>query len=540
MATNTRRVHVISRALFLISFVVFLFALDALVFRFLIWKIPNETAWESEPLYNFEYHLRKLENDKADNEFRVLVIGSSIATYSVLPERLEKKLRSFKMIPEIKDNLRVRLSAHQGATTMNMLASIDRFIKSEPDIVVLPLNMVDFRLERPIVLRLMNRLKGKGRGNALIEIERDLLVRSEFRMFSPAGLLKRYRDSLNLDERAGALLAWMFCSFRYRGIAKIPVQKFFSNRFSRGHSYLHYAGIPVGLDNVTYRGRTGKYFRIKITRPLIEKGLEIQAPKELFVTDPDIKNNELPSLKIRIFRSGSRADCTFKSSQGLLKEWSVNLRRGWQNIDIPEQTGYGGILCGELNRLYYSEIKGTGLGLRLARNTGLYPPQDKSLQREIRREDLLYKNYTDEQYRQSFNKRILRFNRAGMEYLHSLMLAKQQWGAQSFDEGLPTMRAFARLRASFQKAGIPLIVINSPENPLSLKWYERSRWYNDFMKFLARSDNNYYFYDSHNIMTVQYFSDYHHLTYFGAERFTDILAGQIRDVLKFSKKATRR
>ena len=58
---------------------------------------------------------------------------------------------------------------------------------------------------------------------------------------------------------------------------------------------------------------------------------------------------------------------------------------------------------------------------------------------------------------------------------------------------------------------IPLILINNPENPLALNWYENSKWYQDHLTYLQSlsSDEEIYFVDFRNKLNMQDFSDFH-------------------------------
>ncbi|MEQ9365840.1 MAG: hypothetical protein RIF32_16475, partial [Leptospirales bacterium] len=70
--------------------------LDALVFGRLVFAPANRTSWDSFPWYNFETQYRRLLRERADvpdDHDYVLIVGSSIAKYSVQKRELEAALR---------------------------------------------------------------------------------------------------------------------------------------------------------------------------------------------------------------------------------------------------------------------------------------------------------------------------------------------------------------------------------------------------------------------------------------------------------------
>ena len=61
-----------------------------------------------------------------------------------------------------------------------------------------------------------------------------------------------------------------------------------------------------------------------------------------------------------------------------------------------------------------------------------------------------------------------------------------------------------------------MLIINNPENPVSLEWYADSEWYKDQLKFLeSLSKDKIHFFDMRSNLSMQDFSDYHHVTYSG-------------------------
>lgn len=503
---------------------VFYFAADAVVFRWLLWRLPNESAWSEAPFYNFEYRARQLARDKAPNEFRVLVAGSSIALYSVIPDRLDFALQDATSVAGTAVDAKTvstRILAHQGLSGMHLLAYADRFIEARPDVLVVPVNMVDFRLERIIAnhdLENLDSADAELRRAALDRAERYAVSKEEFEILAPGPWVWHYSRLLNREQHASAFFSVLSAAYRYRKIALTPVELYSDNRFSSGRSYEEYAGVAVGGGGISHRGWTGRDFRIPLTAKFQQDGLLLQAPPELFAAAAEA----VPQLSLEFVND----DGDFPYGRR-----SIALRPGWQRIDLQEpDTNKATYVELRLSHVWRSAEKADEYGVRLSRNAGreeVYR-RDREI-REPRREDQLYLSYDDAQYRRSFDERILGFERAGTEYLEALKLAKDRFRGRRFDAELPAFAAFAAFRRRMAEAGIPLVIVNSPENPISLAWYRDSHWYEGYLDFLRNSPHggDYWFYDASALLKMQMFYDYHHLSYPGARAFSAFLAGRL-------------
>jgi hypothetical protein len=501
----------VKRYSFLLYFLAILFILDAFLFRFLIWRIPNESAFDTEPHYSYLYRAKLLARDRPDEEFRVIVTGSSIAVYSVLEQRLESMLNSpdfLRRLPEGKRYVKVYVLAHQGQNSVLLLSALDTVQEAKPDLVIHPLNMVDFRIERPIALGIMDDLAAAQRRQAAMRTyARDLLSFPEMRVTGPDGKLQFFSEYMSPDDWSQSLMSVLFASYRYRDVAAVPFRLMLQNRMGRGHSFLHYAGIPViGL---TKRGLTATEFEMVWNEVLSERGLEFEAPPELFASA--VK----PVLAI------SRGGCPSAPSSRIA---SIPLKRGWQNEPL-DGVAPGERLCFRVTPGYYSGMFDDRYGIRLARNTGSVDYDSHAFYREKRREDDLYRGYTPGQYRDSFDKRVLS-NQAGLEYARMIRRAKLEWARREFDSELPPFHALTVWREKIS-ACAPLIVVNSPENPISLSWYGDSKWYDGYLRFLS-CDGACRWEDAKNLLKEGDFYDYHHLGYYGAEIFTDFLGERLR------------
>lgn len=517
-------------------FAFFFLLFDVVLFRFLLWRLPNESAWSGLPFYNFEYQARQLETSAPPaGTPRVLIAGSSLAMYSVLPDQLQAALaRRMPHGPPFD----VRILSHQGLSTNHLLAYADRILAAKPDVVVVPVGTVDFQLERPIMLGI-ERLDAPDpdvRAAVLRESLQYTLARPEYRMLAPWGWVREYHADLDANQLSAGLFAVLFASYRYRLLVQEPIATLWNNRFTRGRSYHEYAGVPVGGGGITHRGWTGREFELVLTDAVMQSGLWFQAPSELFAA----ASPETPVLTIA---NAGGADVTDSSDQSRRVDsqrvaepvqWTYTLTPGWQRLQFNEGQARGGdLLRFRLSHVYWSEAEVDERGVRLTRNAGRDQPALRSQGREVRREDDLYRSYTDAQYRASFAQRVLRFDRTGAEYLEALKLARQVWATRAFDAELPGFIAFAQFRNRLAAAGVPLLIVNNPENPISLEWYGSSVWYAGYLNYLAADSHPelYYFFDASRLLEMQMFYDYHHLSYYGAERYSQALAAPLEQIL---------
>ncbi len=515
---------------------------DGLFFRLLVWRLPNETAWESEPLYSFEYRFRAAERARVTSPVpRVLILGSSLAAYGFLPDVVSSRLgeRAARTDPvgpgpagdqehdpRVASAAEVILLGRQGLHWVEMRALVDRFLALRPDIIVVPTNMVDFRLERPAVLGLWPELDATESGRverALAALARDEYGRPPLRLHAPWQTLRCCSQHLDGDGRAEALLASLVAAFRFRSVWRTPIARFLSNRLGRERSYLFYAGVSVGEDGVTHRGRTARRFLLPVTARLWERGLEVEAPAQMFDGRAPVR------LTVRLWR-GRPAHvpklCPDKSPK---RVEVVNLRRGWQKISLRAWAEPGDLLCAEVDRLWWSDVEGDRLGLRLARNTGVGPQTNLDKRRPLRREDDLYLRSSDDEYRRSYSERMMRFERPAARYLHDLHQTRLRLRDRRFSDRLPGPQALAAFRKRVLEAGVRLLILNAPENPLSRGLYDGSAWYAGYLSFLggSGSQDSYRFVDARSLFRMQLFYDTHHLSYYGAQEFSRWLADEL-------------
>lgn len=463
-------------AAFALCFAASLALLDG-AFRFLFCSLPNETGWEAAPLYNFESALAKIPAKTGAP--RVVIAGSSLAAYGFLPALLRQK--GFDAV----------LLAHQGMHGVELGAHWRRYAAVNPDTVVIPVNMVDLRIERPLLLAA--ELEGPARTHELQRLCQDLAMMYGVVAMAGRGLLEEFSECVPIEAKARILLGHLE-SYRLRALARPGFEAYAARRFSRGRSYEHYSGVritdPEGRAAVTHRGH---------------------------VTSDFVVQAQLKSLDLEILAAQARVEITC----GEIRT-NLTLPRGWRTIAADA-------FCSQPARIriepsVYFDNFADSYAARLTQNTGgsgLRGPDGRA-ERERRREDDLYEAMSESAYRDSFARRNLAFDRPGFEYLRALYEAKVKWAERDFDRGLPAVRGLALFVKNLRQRGIRVVVVNAPENPLTLSLYGSGRWYRGYLAFLSELGGK----DSLDLsdsLPMQMFYDYHHPTFTGAERSTRAL-----------------
>lgn len=467
------------------------FLVSALSFEFLFRLVfalsPNDTAWETHPLYNFEAVFARTPSRGSGDKARprIVIAGSSLATYGYLPQMLEEQ--GFDAV----------VAAHQGMHGLELAAHAERYASLMPDIVVIPVNMVDLRIERPMLLGSV--LEGPARQNALQSLCTDLASMYGVTELAGTGLWREFPQCISLAQKA-KIAAGLSYAYRLRTLARPGWEASYS-RLTRGKSYEHYAGMPVvdadGLLAVTHRGHVPLVFRVTVTDTLVRRGLDLEI----------LADSALVTV------SGAQ---------------SKQLGRGWQRLAVSGRPG--DVLEVSLNRGVYFETFADTYAARLSQDMGgrtVTRSANGTAYRQRRREDELYERMDNAAYRKSFELRNLAFGRPGYEYLKALYDAKSYWAGRQFDSDLPAVQGLARFVRAIRAQGVRVVVVNAPENPLTLGLYSRTVYYAGYLQFLKELGGA-DFLDASESLPMQMFYDYHHLSYGGAERMTGRLSSFLK------------
>lgn len=497
-----------------------LFLLDSVIFRYAIWNIPNESAWNTHHFHNFLYETERIRSTPKEKP-RVFIVGSSIAYYSMdqalLREELEAKLGK---------SVDVEYFSYAGKSPLYLYLFLDQLWQLEPDLVVYPLNFIDYRLHRAYVL---------DPNSNLSNIDEELLLKDAIAQWEapqakyifPWETLREMWEYLDWDRRGQLFIAGLFKFYGLKEIYREPLSEVANHRFGRNSSYHGYAGVQIP-ERVNSLGWTGKKFSFRVTEKIRREGFWIEVVPEI------LKNG---SLKVSAIYRNPDESGSEVSEQG--QKWEFP-ESGWKKISLPQKWQKDGWVEVELSSVWYAyEADGflkdyhrDPMGVRLTQTFGLETPKkNHQYIREERTEDLRYIGMSDDDYSEYFFFRLLQdlHLRPGILYLVHLAESKKKLNEEKF-RPLLHFAYLAKIADAFREKNVPLILINNPENPLSLGWYEDSAWYKGHIEFLRGLEGgSVRFEDLRSALPMQDFSDYHHFTYRGMVKMTGQYARKILD-----------
>ncbi|MDI7186547.1 hypothetical protein QMM42_10080 [Leptospira santarosai] len=478
---------------------------DFLFFRVLIWKVPNESPWSSNHFYNFLYeYFALLEKQKSHP--RILIIGSSIAHYSFDRESFRKEI--FERTGE---EVEVEFLSYAGMTPLDAWLCRNKIAELKPDFVVFPVNFIDWRLHRAYSLNPSNKNETIDPRILLLDAL-DFFEAPQSRFIFPLETAFAFFSELGFARTSEYISASFFGFYRYKDIFWKNLRSLYDHRYGRNTSYHGYNGVQIP-ERVTSLGWTGKKFSFNLTEKMKKEGFLVQIVPEILVSGP---------LKI-----------TFQK-QNMIRTFSFS-EPGWKKILLDSFGDSILPITAELSNTwipYYTEGENKDwnydrLGVRLQQTFGTDLPRNgMQYTREERLEDLRYLEMNDLEYSKYFNFRLLedRALRPGIGYLIALKDAKLRIREEKF---VPVLHfQYLKKFADFLKEKeIPLWIVNNPENPISLDWYKHSNWYEDHLLFLkSTSGNGVWFSDLKDSLSMQDFSDYHHLTFPGMMKMSPIYA----------------
>ncbi|TGL23229.1 hypothetical protein EHQ42_02945 [Leptospira levettii] len=497
------------RIFFLTCLIVFLFGIDTLFFRKIQFILPNESPWNTNHFFNFLYEYERIRSLPKIKK-RIIIVGSSVAYYSIDARSLEKTLKE-----KFSLDVDVFYLAYAGNSPLYVYLLLNWLTPLDPDLVVYPVNFIDYRLHRTYVLF------PDGRNDTVDEslMIRDALTFGEAPQslwVFPWETLKEVGSEMDTETLSRYIVSSGFTFYRYKDIYEQNLQNLIQHRFGRNTSYHSYMGvnIPEGVNGL---GWTGKQFSFFPTHKMEEKGIWLEVTPYLL--------------------AGSTCKLTFSNGD---TNQVVNLKDArWTNVRLdPIFFRENKQITATLERVWYAH-EATGayldyhydpMGVRLEQTFGLEVAKSGvQYTREPRTEDYRYKRMDDKTYTRYFYYRLLEGldKRPGIGYLVALKLAKERIRTEKFRPFFH-FHYLQKIADHFRNRNIPFLLINNPENPISLSWYEDSDWYRDHLLFLKSLDSgSVHFWDIHGVLPMQGFSDFHHFTYVGMEQMNSIYAERI-------------
>lgn len=502
---------------YILFFLVTLFCLDQFFFGFVIWRLPNESPWGTNHFFNFIYEKKRIER-VPKRKPRILIIGSSIAYYS-----LDRDLLKLHLKEKIQTEFDVEYLSYAGMTPLDAYLVREDIENLKPDLVLFPLNFIDLRLHRAYVINPNGTNEAADDKILLLDaLNFGDAPQSKFTFPEKAAL--EFYKILPIEKIATYYSSYLFLFYRYREIYSQNLRNLYNHRFGRNTSYHGYGGVQIP-ERINSLGWTGKQFSFLPMPYMFEKGFWIQIVPEILEKGP---------LSIEL----SSED---KSDTIVLKEV------GWKKVKLNEKfKGEKTFLTAKLSATWQPYLAKEDrfdhsrdeMGVRLQQTFGLEKPlSNMQYFREERTEDIRYLTMSDSEYTEYFNYRLLSDfeNRPGIRYIHALKDAKERLTKEKFRPGIH-LQYLKKFTESMKEKKIPVLLINNPENPLSLNWYEKSNWYQEYIFYLQNliSKDEIYFEDFRRKLKMQDFSDFHHFTYPGMVKMNSEYGDA---VAKISKKA---
>ncbi|MCU0824498.1 MAG: hypothetical protein MUF77_07630 [Leptospira sp.] len=495
-------------AILILSFFLSVFVFDFLVFRKFQYVLPNESPWNTNHFFNFLYEYKRIQSLPKIKK-RIIVLGSSIAYFSIQAKDLELELKkTYKL------DVEVFFLAYAGNSPLYVYLLLDWLFPLEPDLVIYPINFIDYRLHRTYVLF------PEGKNESVSE---DILIQDALSFGeAPQSLWvfpwETWREvgvKMDANTQARYLLSGLFSFYQTKDIFFQNLTNLYQHRFGRNTSYHLYMGYPIP-EGVSGMGWTGKFFSFPITKKIRQSGFWIEVTPFLLKEAPT-------NLVLR---------------QGNITQTIPLTKSGWMKVELDPNFSMDSLVQAELGRTWlayeasgaYLDYHRDPMGVRLEQTFALdRPPAGEQYIRRRVTEDNRYNGMSDEDYRRYFQYRLLdglEF-RPGIGYLVALKDAKLRIGNENF---VPKFhfRYLQKIADRFREKQISFLLINNPENPVSLEWYERSNWYRDHLIFLkSLAGGTVHFVDLHSVLPMQGFSDFHHFTYPGMEQMNPIYAKEI-------------
>lgn len=469
---------------------------DRLVFGNIIWNLPNESAWGTNYFFNFEYEYRSaLKKKVSPDTKRMLITGSSLAAYSFDAEKISEYLKE-----RSGQKISTDILSYAGMTPLDMYLQKDKFLALKPDIIVIPVNFIDFRIHRAYILN-PSGTNFDADENILLKDAVDFYEAQQSKYLFPGQALTETVGKVPFEQSAAYLNSFVFLFYRYREIYLENLRNLYNHRFGRNTSYHAYQGAEIG-GGISHLGWTGRHFSFIMKKYMQKDGFYIQIVPEILISGP-LKTvfRSKDSVQEEVFSSPGWKKILLKEDFHPETEISAELSSVWVPFLAKE------------DRFDYAREE---MGVRLQQTFGLEAPkQNLHSKREERSEDRRYEKMSRENYREYFYYRLLADpeKRPGIGYLTALKNAKQRIAKEKFKPILQ-FKYLQKTAEYYSSQNIKVFIINNPENPLSLEWYSESEWYSEHLKFLRSLENrNVHFIDIHGMLKEQDFSDFHHFTY---------------------------
>lgn len=489
----------------LFLFILSVVYIDYLVFSKWIFQFPNELEWDTSHWYNFQHSRKQLTLFPKDSP-GIFFSGSSVALYSVLPDVLEKSLR------ENGKNYSVRYYSHVAMSPTDFYFYSDDIIQKNPKLVVYALNPADFQFDSI--------------NPELEDVKFDetqwlefYTRRSPVQFFYPWEFLKTYYMEIPRQTIFTLLTKSILYINRERSFILDPFFAYYERHLRGGRSYHNYTGI-IPEEGIYRKGWTVPDFHIDCEMP---QGLS-RKEELVFI--------QIPDTELKIFHESSEI---FSSRFSGI---------GWKKISIPIIEGSPiqklRIVTDKIVSSKVVDPKSYSreefYGVRLSQNFCRNEFQSNiAYERRNALEDQNLSNMKMDEYTEDYRRRLILNADQRWELIrqnHARMVKEKIANTQF----IPWIE-FIYFKKSIEKlenAGIKVLIVNAPENPLESDVYSKSIWYSGFLDYMdsLKKDNFIYFQDKLLFFDdPRNFIDINHLTFQGANIMTMEYKKMIEEIM---------
>lgn len=514
---------------------------DWLLMEKLFFKIPNTLEWDTSPWYNFLAHTKRIEF--ASEEKGVLVVGSSIALYSVLPDILNRP-----QTPELTLPYRAEMYSHVAMAPTDVYFYLPDIIAKKPDAVVYVFNPADFQLEY------IEPIDGSN-GYVFREDSwlRHFAWRHPARLFYPNAFAWEYLSQLTKAEIYKLLGKGFLFTNRYREFFWDPIDSYVERYFRSGRSYHIYTGA-VPIEGIWPHGWTNSKFSVdcditpisdwnssrKLRNLSIAGKKVVHRTESVYIPQPDTDLEILyadgrkqtlafakpgwAKLELEFVLDDSDLTTAVSGTPGTSRPLTMPGTQSQQRIRIEVSKTHSSRLADQ--KPYGKEY---AYGVRLSQNfCSSSLPENFAYNRPNLLDEARFREMSLPEYESDYFERIYKDSEQRPELYRMKILAEKKslLAEQEFHPWLEIER-FRKIQGVLEAQGIRFFMVLSPENPIELKKYRGHRWYYGMLDYFGLMSRGHFFDFGSYLSDPRLFSDPHHLTYEGAEKFSK----ELREVL---------
>ncbi|TGK83156.1 hypothetical protein EHQ24_07550 [Leptospira noumeaensis] len=486
--------------------------LDNLIFSKLYFLFPNETEWDSSPWYNFIFKTKELQSTK--DKHRTIITGSSVALYSVLPDRLNQKENPIT---------KYHFFSHVAMAPTDLDYYKKDLLDSHPTLVVYLLNFADLQWEY------QDLIDGKLKFNQKIWVT-QFGERYPAKTIYPNSYLFDHWKELPRKTISKLAAKSLFYVSRFRVFFMDPIEVYIDNHFGSGRKYHLYQGEKP-MEGIWSKGWTKESATILCSDKKPKESLFFQKTntKLLFRFFKDSNSLDKPVFEIEksFVRSGwNELDWSSLIQSNL--EWNIVQIKVLSELSTAKEV--------KLIRYGRDESVGVRLSHFFCKTTNL---ENKSYSRDSYWDDTRLVTKTVSDFKEDYSERMIRDagTRPELMRLHLVREAKKNVNTVPFEPWWELNRILS-ISDYFYQHKIPFVLVLSPENPIEFDIYKNSEWRKDWITNLKShlEQRGQTLIDHTEVVSdVRYFFDPHHLTYEGADFYNSIFSKSLEpQILKFN------